>query len=68
LLPGLIVNRIAMTLVISEWRATTHPENKEYILGAIEKTWAVLKQTHKEQPKDIANQLIRFLKKGENKL
>ena len=68
LLPGLIVNRIAMTLVISEWRATTHPENKEYILGSIEKTWAVLKQTHKEQPRETANQLISFLNKGENKL
>ena len=68
LLPGLIVNRIAMTLVISEWRATTHPENKEYILGAIEKTWAVLKQIHKEQPRETANQLIGFLNKSGHKL
>jgi len=68
LLPSLVVNRIAMSLIIAEWRATTHPENKEYILGSIEKTWAVLKQIHKEQPKETANQLIRFVNKGKNKL
>ena len=68
LLPGLVVNRIAMGLIIAEWRATTHPENKEYILGSIEKTWDVLRQTHQKQPKEIANQLIRFLSESENKL
>ena len=68
LLPSLVVNRIAMSLIIAEWRATTHPENKEYILGSIEKTWVVLKQIHKEQPKETANQLIRFVNKGKNKL
>ena len=43
LLPGLIVNRIAMSLIISEWRASEHPKNQEYILGSIDKTWEVLK-------------------------
>ena len=38
------------------------------ILGAIEKTWAVLKQIHKEQPRETANQLIGFLNKSGHKL
>ena len=68
LLPSLVVNRIAMSLIIAEWRATTHPENKEYILGSIEKTWSVFKQVRQEQPKEIANQLTKFLNKSEDRL
>ena len=42
----------------------TQAENKEYILGSIEKTWDVLKQIQKEQPKETANQLMSFLNKS----
>ena len=42
LLPSLIMNRIAMSAIISEWRAKEHPGNQEYILGSIKKTWKTL--------------------------
>ena len=62
LLPGLIVNRIAMSLVISEWRASEHPENREYILSSIEETWSVLKNIVMDGYGHTANQLSDYLK------
>ena len=31
-LPTLLRTRLAMTVIITEWRASLHPENREYIL------------------------------------
>ncbi len=61
LLPSLIVNRIAMTAIISEWRAKEHPENQDYILGNINRTWEVLNRLHKQEYADIAEQLKNSL-------
>jgi len=61
LLPSLIVNRIAMTAIISEWRAKEHPENQDYILGNISRTWEVLNRLHKQEYADIAEQLKNSL-------
>ena len=63
LLPGLIVNRIAMSLVISEWRASEHPENREYILGSVEKTWGALKDIVTSGYGHSAKELTDYLKK-----
>jgi Ser/Thr protein kinase RdoA (MazF antagonist) len=57
LLPSLVVNRIAMTAIISEWRAKEHPENQDYILGNINRTWEVLNKLQKHEYDDIAEQL-----------
>ena len=57
LLPSLVVNRIAMTAIISEWRAKEHPENQDYILGNINRTWEVLNRLHKQEYADIAERL-----------
>ena len=61
LLPSLIVNRIAMTAIISEWRAKEHPENQDYILGNINRTWEVLNRLYKQEYADIAEQLKNSL-------
>jgi len=63
LLPGLIVNRITMTLVISEWRAAEHPENRDYILGAVEQTWAALQNILAKGYKNTSKELTDYLKK-----
>ena len=63
LLPGLIVNRIAMSLVISEWRASEHPENREYILGSVEKTRTVLEDIVTSGYEHSAEELTDYLKK-----
>ena len=44
LLPALIINRITMTVIIGEWRGVQHPENKQYILGGVEKSWRILEE------------------------
>ena len=62
LLPGLIMNRIAMSVIICEWRAIDHPENKEYILGGIKKTWKTLETLVEKDLKAIATQLKNSLK------
>ena len=61
LLPSLVVNRIAMTAIISEWRAKEHPENQDYILGNINRTWEVLNKFQKHDYAEIAEQLKNSL-------
>jgi len=61
LLPSLVVNRIAMTAIISEWRAKEHPENQDYILGNINRTWEVLSKFQKHDYAEIAEQLKNSL-------
>ena len=61
LLPMLVYNRIAMSLIISEWRACKHPENKEYILGNIDHTWSVFKEIREEEIEKTGTQLRAFL-------
>ena len=60
LVPMLAYNRIAMSLIISEWRAEEHPENKEYILGNISHTWMVFEDIPLEEMGRIGEQLEGF--------
>ena len=60
LLPMLSYNRIAMSLIISEWRASEHPENKEYILGNIGHTWMVFEDIIPNEIEPVGEQLARF--------
>jgi len=64
LLPMLIYNRIAMSLIISEWRASKHPENREYILGNIDHTWSVFKEIKEEEIEKTGTQLGEILKQN----
>ncbi|MBQ08723.1 MAG: hypothetical protein CMD96_02940 [Gammaproteobacteria bacterium] len=61
LLPMLAYNRLAMTLIISEWRAAEHPGNKEYILGNIGHTWMVFGNIVPEEIETTGEQLGRFV-------
>ena len=61
LLPMLVYNRIAMSLIISEWRACKHPENKEYILGNIDRTWSVFKEIKEDEIEKIGTQLSELI-------
>ena len=60
LVPMLAYNRIAMSLIISEWRAEKHPENKEYILGNISHTWMVFEEIVLKEIGRIGEQLEDF--------
>ena len=64
LLPMLVYNRIAMSLIISEWRASKHPENREYILGNIDHTWSVFKKIKEEEVEKTGSQLGELLKQS----
>ena len=64
LLPMLVYNRIAMSLIISEWRASKHPENREYILGNIDHTWSVFKEIQEEEIEKTGTQLAELLKQS----
>ena len=46
-----------MSLIISEWRASKHPENREYILGNIDHTWSVFKEIKEDEIEKIGTQL-----------
>ena len=64
LLPMLVYNRIAMSLIISEWRASKHPENREYILGNIDHTWSVFKEIQEEEIEKTGTRLAELLKQS----
>ena len=49
--------------VISEWRASEHPENREYILGSVEKAWTVLEGIVTSGYEHSAEELTDYLKK-----
>jgi Ser/Thr protein kinase RdoA (MazF antagonist) len=42
LLPDLIATRLAMTTLITGWRAAKYPENRDYILRNANQGWAGL--------------------------
>jgi hydroxylysine kinase len=42
ILTDLIVSRMAMSTLISTWRATLHPDNRDYILRNVQSAWAGL--------------------------
>ena len=44
LLPRLIAVRLAATITISSWRASEHPDNRDYILGSQAQAIAMLQQ------------------------
>ena len=60
LVPMLAYNRIAMSLIISEWRAEEHPENKDYILGNISHTWEVFEGIALEEMETMGERLEGF--------
>ena len=64
LLPMLVYNRIAMSLIISEWRASKHPENREYILGNIDHTWSVFNEIKEEKVEKTGTQLGELIKQS----
>ena len=53
-----------MSLIISEWRASKHPENREYILGNIDHTWSVFKKIKEEEVEKTGTQLGELLKQS----
>ncbi len=64
LVPMLVYNRIAMSLIISEWRASKHPENREYILGNIDHTWSVFKELKEDEIEKIGTQLSELIQQS----
>jgi hydroxylysine kinase len=57
LLPGLIMNRVAMSAIICEWRAIDHSDNQEYILGGIQRMWKTLETLLKSDLEGVATTL-----------
>ena len=42
LIPGLIASRMAVSAIIAQWRASEHPENRDYILADFPSTWQAM--------------------------
>jgi Ser/Thr protein kinase RdoA (MazF antagonist) len=46
LIPGLVMGRLIQSLTIGAFRASLHPENREYILIHADRAWTVLQSLH----------------------
>ncbi|BES85075.1 homoserine kinase [Pectobacterium araliae] len=44
LLPDLIATRMALTLTIAQWRASRYPDNREYLLRNVARSWHSLQR------------------------
>jgi Ser/Thr protein kinase RdoA (MazF antagonist) len=55
----LIAARLTMLNVIAFWRVTLHPENREYIIGGVEKTWRTLEAWRALDPADVTRKFFR---------
>ncbi|AOR65507.1 phosphotransferase [Pectobacterium wasabiae] len=44
LLPDLIATRMALTLTIAQWRASRYPDNREYLLRNVPRSWHSLQR------------------------
>ncbi|MEJ1978063.1 MAG: phosphotransferase [Acetobacteraceae bacterium] len=57
-LPDLIAARLALTITISSWRASRHPDNADYIMRNQKAAWTGLER-FEEQTRDAAVAFIR---------
>ena len=55
----LMATRMAMTVVISSWRAHRHPENRDYILRNNNAAWARLRRVARLSPIEGRRQIQR---------
>lgn len=58
LVPDLVAGRFLQSILIGAWRATTHPENRDYILSHVEYSWDALRRLVDHPPEQLAD-LIR---------
>jgi len=59
LLYDLIGARLTMLNVIASWRVTIHPENQDYITGAVDQTWRILEMWRDRDPAMVAKKFFR---------
>jgi len=63
-LADLILGRLVMTVLITGWRATEHPENRDYILRNNPVAWAGLAALEAMGPGEAADTLRRACRAG----
>jgi 4-aminobutyrate aminotransferase-like enzyme/Ser/Thr protein kinase RdoA (MazF antagonist) len=59
ILYDLIAARLTMLNVIAAWRVTLHPDNRDYITGGVEQTWATLEAWRALNPADVTKKFFR---------
>ena len=65
LLYDLIGVRLVTLNLIASWRVTIHPENQDYIMGGVEKTWQILKIWRGLDPEKVTRMFFRVCGKWE---
>jgi len=62
LLPELVVARLLVTVLITEWRAKQHPENRTYILRNNPLSWAGLQRFAQTSAQEIENSVFESIR------
>jgi 4-aminobutyrate aminotransferase-like enzyme/Ser/Thr protein kinase RdoA (MazF antagonist) len=55
----LIAARLLMLNVIACWRVTLHPYNRDYIMGGVDETWALLEAWRALDPAEVTKSFFR---------
>ncbi len=55
----LIAARLSMLNIIASWRVTLFPENRQYIMGGVERVWEMLEVWHRLDPGEVTKRLFR---------
>ena len=65
LIPDLLEARLVITVLITEWRATRYPENRQYIMRNNRPAWNGLDALGRMSRGQIQDQLLQFCHAGE---
>ncbi|OZM77499.1 phosphotransferase [Pseudonocardia sp. MH-G8] len=64
MLPDLMMTRMVARLAISEWRAARFPENRDYILRDVARTWGQLTDMQEHSPDALGDELLALRAEG----
>ena len=64
LLPDLMMTRMVARLAISEWRAARFPDNRDYILRDVARTWGQLTDMQERSPAALGDELLAHRAEG----
>ncbi len=62
----LVMARLVITVLITEWRATRYPENRAYIMRNNGLAWAGLDHIDQLPRAEASRRLLQFCQSGDN--
>lgn len=66
LLPDLIMTRLALIITIAQWRAARYPQNRDYLLRNLPRSWRSLQQITRYSPDQFCQRIWQGIQEKNN--